>query len=288
MLQAAEMTTEVDGAADAYAVSHKMMTRSLNAALFLLGSSLISACATDPSATTTPGDDELAGESAADGDKADDNALQDTFGIYTATKIGAFECNGAGSCTHVDLALAGRSATTCADGTKSAACSVRTLDFSKLGLSASALANAQVKLQASASTPEIGAQLLVRGKYIHGTNPSQPSVPDWVTFQVTELWVGQLDGAVTDGTFVMLRNNALRCFTVPCPTVNENRINSSRNLDMHGLDYPHGMTTSETSAIDAAIAKADGLIVAGDRTHGKVAGHTTTLRSINQAFVVIK
>lgn len=265
-----------------------MLTRTLSLACFLLGSSLLAGCATETAPNTTAGDDELAGESAADGDKADDNALQDTFGIYTATKVGAFECNGAGSCTHVALALAGRSSTTCADATKGPTCSVRTLDFSKLSLSTSALANAQAKLQASASTPEIGAQLLVRGKYVHGTNPSQPNVPDWVTFQVTELWVATLDGAVTDGTYVMVRDNAVRCITAPCPTVNENRLNSSRNLDMHGLDYPTEMTSAQTSKLAAALGKADGLIVAGDRMHGKVAGQTTTLRSINQAFVVVK
>ncbi len=263
-----------------------MLTRTLGLA-FLLGSTLLTACATE-SSTSIAGTDELAGESAADGDKADGNALQDTFGIYTATKVGAFECNGVGSCTHVDLALAGKSATTCADGTKGATCSVRTLDFSKLALSATALATAQSKLQASASTPEIGAQLMVRGKYVHGTNPSQPNVPDWVTFQVTELWTATVSGGVTDGTFVMLRDNAVRCITAPCPTVNENRLNSARNVDMHGLDYPTEMTSAQTAKLEAAMAKADGLIVSGDRTRGKTAGQVTTMRSINQAFVLVK
>jgi hypothetical protein len=265
------------------------MMRNLSLAFFLLGSSLLTACATDSASSgSTPGDDVLAGESSADGDKADANALQDTFGIYTATKIGAFECNGVGSCTHVALALAGKASTTCADATKGATCSVRTLDFSKLALSGSALANAQAKLQASASTPEIGAQLLVRGKYVHSTNPSQPNVPDWVTFQVTELWVATVEGAVTEGTYVMVRDNALRCITAPCPTVNEARLNSSRNLNMNGLDYPTEMTSTQTSKLEAAQAKADGLIVAGDRTNGKVSGQVTTLRSINQAFVFVK
>ena len=263
-----------------------MMTRTLGLA-FLLGSSLFTACAQDAS-STTPGDDELAGESAADGDKADGNALQDTFGIYTAQKVGAFECNGLGSCTHVDLALAGRSSTTCADGSKGATCSVRYLDFSTLKLTSSQTANLQAKIQASASTPEIGAQLLVRGKYIHGTNPNQPNVPDWVTFQVTEVWVAQMAEAVTDGTFVMLRENGRRCVTAPCATVNENRLNSSRNIDMHGLDLPSEMSTSIANKLGDATLVADGLIVVGDRTHGKVSGQATTLRSVNQAFVVVK
>ena len=71
------------------------------------------------------------------------------------------------------------------------------------------------KLQASAATPEIGAQLLVRGKYVHGTNPLYPDV-DWVTFQVTELWVAQLADGTVDGTFVMIRDNGRRCIDAPC------------------------------------------------------------------------
>ena len=41
------------------------------------------------------GDDPLAGETN-DGEKADGTGV-DTFGIYTAIKVGAFECNGLGS-----------------------------------------------------------------------------------------------------------------------------------------------------------------------------------------------
>ena len=256
-----------------------MMTRTLGLAL-ILGSSLFTACAQDAS-TTTPGDDELAGEAPSDGDKADGNALQDTFGIYTAQKVGAFECNGLGSCTHVDLALAGRSTTTCGTGgAAEKACSVHSLDFSRLSLTSAQTTNLMDKLQASAATPEIGPQLLVRGKFQNNV--------DWITFQVTEVWMAQMADAVTDGTFVMMRENGRRCITAPCQTLNENRLNSTRNLDMDGIDFPSEMTTTLQNKLTDATQKADGLIVVGDRTHGKVSGKATTLRAVNQAFVVVK
>jgi hypothetical protein len=256
-----------------------MMTRTLSLAL-LLGSSLLTAC-TQEASTTTPGDDELAGESPSDGDKADGNALQDTFGIYTAQKVGAFECNGLGSCTHVDLALAGKSTTPCGTGgTASTACSVHLLDFSKLSLTSAQTSNLMDKLQASAATPEIGPQLLVRGKFLNNV--------DWITFQVTEVWVAQMADAVTDGTFVMMRENGRRCITTPCETLNESRLNSTRNLDMDGIDFPSEMGVAIQNKMNDATLKADGLIVVGDRTHGRVSGKTTTLRSVNQAFVVVK
>lgn len=250
--------------------------------LFFIASSLL-ACTTDSG--TTPGDDELAGDNGNDGDKADENSLQDTFGIYTAQKVGAFECNGLGSCTHVDLASAGRSTTLCADCTKAATCSVRYLDFSQMTLKASTKTKVDQKLQASAATPEIGAQLMVRGKYVHGTNPTQQGV-DWVTFQVTEVWVAQLPNAVTEGTFVMMRDAGIRCITAPCPSLNENRINSTRNMNIDGIDWPADISEANQDRIYTATTQRDGVILAGERTHGTQNGKPTTFRTINQAFVL--
>lgn len=250
---------------------------------FILGSTLLAACATDAGGTT-PGEDELAGDNGNDGSKADENALQDTFGIYTAQKVGAFECNGLGSCTHVDLRSAGRSTTTCADGSKAAACSVKYLDFSALGLTTTQAGTASDKLQASAATPEIGPQLLVRGKFV--TTPTQSG--DAVTFQVTELWQAQLADASTDGTFVMVRDAGIRCITAPCASLNENRLNSTRNLNIHGIDWPQDLSASLQSKIYDATTKVDGVILVGDRTHGKENGQTTNLRSVNQAFLRVK
>ena len=268
------------------------MTRTLGLAL-LFGSSLFAAaCTTDDSSATTPGDDELSGESN-DGEKADANSLQDTFGIYTAQKIGAFECNGAGSCTHVNLIRAGRSTTTCIDGKSSDHCEARGMDFTKLHLSASQLDDVTGKLQASAATPEIGPQLLVRGSFVHGSNPIYPGV-DWVTFQVTELWAAQIKDAPDGGTLVMIRDNGRRCFEPPCAATNENRLNSTRNMNIDGLDWPVEFQKIVTSPgwlpnkVGTAMTKADGVIVAGDRTHGTIMHLPTTLRSVNQVFLNIK
>ncbi len=261
------------------------------ASTMLLGSALLfSACTSAPaSSSTVLGDDELGGESN-DGEspKADGT---DTFGIMTAQKIGAFECNGAGSCTHVELARAGRSTTPCADLKTHATCAVRTLDFSKLNLSAKALAAVSTKLQASASTPAIGPQLLVRGQYVHGTNPVMPSL-DWVTFQVSELWVAQLDNGTLDGTFVMVRDRGIRCITAPCPVFAETRVNSTRASNIEGLDWSdEQMADATTAAVADAVYEAetqpDGAIVNGFRTHSS-SGPASTFRSVEQVFLRVK
>lgn len=243
---------------------------------------LFAACTSGPTATVI-GDDEL-GTEGNDGEAAKADGT-DTFGIFTAQKIGAHECNGVGSCTHVELARAGRSTTTCADGTSHATCDVRTLDFSKLHLSASKLAAATAKLQASAATPDLGPQLLVRGTYVHGTNPLYPNV-DWVTLQVSELWVAQLDGGTLDGTFVMLHDSNIRCITAPCPSLTETRLNSTRAMNIDGLDWAD-QPSALVEAVNAATAAADGLIVNGFRTHA-AHGPTATYRTVEQAFLRVK
>ena len=250
---------------------------------FILGSTLLAACATDAGGTT-PGEDELAGDNGNDGSKVDEIAVQDTFVIYTTQKNNTNKNKNHNSNTHVDLKNTNHTTTTSTDGSKSAACSVKYLDFSALGLTTTQAGTASDKLQASAATPEIGPQLLVRGKFV--TTPTQSG--DAVTFQVTELWQAQLADASTDGTFVMVRDAGIRCITAPCASLNENRLNSTRNLNIHGIDWPQDLSASLQSKIYDATTKVDGVILVGDRTHGKENGQTTNLRSVNQAFLRVK
>jgi hypothetical protein len=258
--------------------------RTLSFALFF-STSLFAAC-TAQDGGTQPGNDELAGENGTDGEAAKADGV-DTFGMYTAQKVGAFECNGAGSCTHVTLARANRTSTTCADGTTAASCDVRTLDFTKLGLSASQLDDVMSKLQASAATPEIGPQLIVRGKYVHGTNPLYMGV-DWVTFQVSEVWAAQLGEGNLEGTFVMMTDNGRRCFDAPCASVRETRLNSTRFVDMDGVDWSEEQDSVFSGKVNGAIVSGEGAIVVGDRTHGALMHLPTTLRSPNEVFLRVK
>jgi hypothetical protein len=238
---------------------------------------LASACTA--SSGTTPGTDELAGETG-DGEAAKADGI-DTFGMYTVTKIGAFECNGAGSCTHLELARANRSTTTCADGTTDASCEARTFDLTSLTLSASKTDKVMAALQASADDGE--PHLIVKGKFVHGTNPTAPGI-DWITFAPTEIWISQIDGGNTDGTFVEMTDNGRRCIDAPCHSIRETRLNSVRELDMDGIDW--GDNSDDTlqenafSAIDNG-----GAIVVGTRTHGSLMHLPTTERTANQIYL---
>jgi hypothetical protein len=245
---------------------------------------VLTACAGDP--TPQIGDDELAGEDN-DGEEAKADGV-DTFGLLTAQKIGTFECNGQGSCTHVALARANRTTTLCADNALQASCDVRYLDFSKLGLTATALDAIDKKLQASAATPGLGPQLIVRGKYVHGTNPVYPDV-DWVTFEVSQVWTAQIGASNLDGTFVELTDNGTRCITQPCATDRETRLNSTRFIDINGLDWSDALAASTLpSRVRTAIADGTGAIVVGYRTTDTLASQTISLRSVNEVFLRMK
>jgi hypothetical protein len=246
-----------------------------------LTSILLAACAAHT--PTTPGPDELAGENGQDGEapKADDP--YNNFGLYEARKIGAFECNGAGTCTHIEFDRANRSTMTCADGTSHATCTARTFDMSSLPLSASKLDAVTNALQRQAEDPSLDTQVLVRGVFVHGTNPTQDG--DWVTFAPTEIWLAQKAYGTTDGTFVRLNDNNIRCITSPCPTIHEGRLNSSRGMDIDGIDF--GDDDALQDAVDGALSTTDGVIVVGNRTYGEQ-GSSDKLRTTNQVYLRVK
>jgi uncharacterized protein DUF6748 len=265
------------------------MIRTLSFATALSAS--LFACTTDTSGTTI-GNDEL-GDEAGDGEVAKADA-QDNFGFVEIRKIGAFECNGVGSCTHLELNRANRTSTTCADGSAAAACEVRTLDMSAMKLSSAKVDAVFAALQKSAVDPSVGTQVLARGVFVHGTNPTQPGI-DWVTFKPSELWVAQMDNGSTDGTFVRVNDNGRRCFEPPCEATHEGRLNSVKAMDVDGLDWPpefaDKLITSPgwlPNRVNAAMDTADGAIVVGYRTHGTIMHLPTTLRSVNQVYLRVE
>jgi hypothetical protein len=260
--------------------------KTLSFGMFMIASTLVGACATQGgSSTTTPGEDELGAE-VGDGEQAKADS-QDNFGYLEVRKIGAFECNGVGSCTHLELDRANRTTTVCADNKSAAVCQARTLDLSKLTVTQAKKNAIMTALQNQAGNPDLGTQVLVRGKFVHGTNPLTPTV-DWVTFQPTEVWVAQLADGSADGTFVRVNDNGRRCIDAPCAATHEGRLNSVKTLDVDGLDYADGVAASLTEKVYTAMTTPDGAIVAGDRTHGTMMHLPTTLRSVNQVYLRVK
>lgn len=77
------------------------MKRIITPAVFL-SASILAGCAQD-AAPATPGTDELAGESAQDGETPEADAAHDNFGFVAVEKSGAFQCNNVLTCVSYEL-----------------------------------------------------------------------------------------------------------------------------------------------------------------------------------------
>ena len=242
-----------------------------------VAAALIPACATD-SSTSTPGSDELAGENGQDGESAKADAAHDEFGFMAVKKDGAFNCNTL-NCTTYSLTRVNRTTVLCIDGQYHASCTVKGVDFS--ALSQATQTKVTDALQREAADPTIGTHVLVKGAFKNNV--------DFVTFQATEVWLAQRQVGSTDGTFVRIFDNGVRCITAPCPTLTEERVNSNRSSGIEGLDF--GITAKNTledafeRGLYAATSTADGLILAGNRTTQPSGASSEKLRTVDQAFL---
>jgi hypothetical protein len=91
-----------------------------------------------------------------------------------------------------------------------------------------------------------------------------------------------------------MHDNGRRCFEPPCAATTEARVNSTRTMDIDGLDWPAEFDKYVTSPswlpnrVMTALSQTDGVIVVGYRTHGTIMHLPTTERSVNQVFLRVK
>lgn len=176
------------------------------------------------------------------------------------------------------------SSTKCHDGTTSEACYTPELDLSQSGLSAAAFD----KLVAAAdrSTFGEGVHAIVRGRFLK-KNLTTPS-PELGRFVVTEIWLAQSE-AVSDGVFVKVADNGLRCIAAPCPSTGEKALNTSRLSAIADIDFTDAAL--EPSVQDAAIGdlfEPHGLIIAGDRYNFKIDGRKGKGRTATAVYRRLK
>jgi hypothetical protein len=149
--------------------------------------------------------------------------------------------------------------TKCHDGTTAAACYTPSLDWSEAGLSVPT----QERLLAAASSEKAtaGVYAIVRGRFAR-TNHTTP-YPEMGRFVITEGWTAESD-ALSNGLFVKIRDNGIRCFTTPCPSVTEITLNKAQSLNIAGIDWtPAGLTDLQISECVEAMATPVGVLVAG-------------------------
>jgi len=247
------------------------MRTSIFASLLLAS---LGACAAQDNSNIQPADDELAGETG-DGEQPKADAAHDTFGFVTIHKNTDPNVNPLFGARY-NLERTGRSTIKCNDGSYHATCGVHAINWGNLSQTQ------QDKLEKLLSDEEsgarLGAQVIVKGQF--------KIYVDFSAFEVSEVWAAQLAGGSDDGTFVQLFDNNIRCITAPCPTIEEDKLNSSKTVNTEGLSWDDsGASSSLKTKVSAAIGST-GAIVVGDRVTETALRNT--LRTVHQVYLPVK
>lgn len=221
------------------------------AALPLISISLVAAC------TSIDADDELA-EETAEVHALDGNAAGAVDGAYTYFQVSADvrRC-AAPLCGGFHLARVNRSTTICHDGTSAARCYTPELDWSEAALSQEQ--QDQLISSTRGGSLATGSQAIVRGRFVRGGRSQLGR------FVVTEAWVADT-AAVSDGVFVKVRDNGVRCIQSPCESMTERNLNTSNWANIANIDYVEaGLSQDQLDSVGYELLEPHGLIVVGSR-----------------------
>ena len=173
-----------------------------------------------------------------------------------------------------------RPMTRCHDGTHAEVCYTPAFDWSEGNLSEEQRAEL---LDASFKDAMAGGvQALVRGRF-EPTNSTTPR-PEMGVFVIAEAWVVE-GGGVADGVFVRVKDNGLRCFAAPCPSLTETVLNTPRVADIAEVDFtPAGLSEREVEECTAEMATPEGIMVAGYRYRVYDNDQTAKARTATAAY----
>jgi hypothetical protein len=172
-----------------------------------------------------------------------------------------------------------RSTTTCQDGRIGTSCYTPVLDWSATGLTATQQAPFLDACNRGAVSS--GVYAIVRGRFARGNATPRP---DLGRFLITEAWLAEGD-VPSDGTFVKLADNGIRCFAAPCPSTTELAINMSSMTNIAALDWtPSGFDQAQIDECTNDLFTPSGLLVAGYRYSYTQNGTTAQGRTVTAAF----
>jgi hypothetical protein len=219
----------------------------------IIASTSIAACTEQPTV-----DDELAGESAADGEdgKGDAAAAFTYYNVLPDNR--ACSLNAGSDCGRgFFVSRANRATTQCGRGAAQSHCKVFTIDWTGTAMPASVAKSYEQRLHD-------GEPLVIRGALV-------PAADDrGVSLAATEIWVASSPEWV-DGVFTFVKDNGIRCVRAPCPNLTERKLNSNVaavNISLLDLEA----SGAEPDAIERAsnARYTDGLIVVGYRFQGSL------------------
>jgi hypothetical protein len=222
-----------------------MLRASMFSAVLALG---LAACATEDSAN-----DELAGETAEDGETGKGDSV-DAFDFFTADPD-LRACSFDSRCGGFFVSRPNRSTTQCGRGVATERCYVDQLDWRTSGLPASVAREYAMELAA-------GKKLILKG--VVAPDPADRGL----SFAVKEVWVPRSDTGVNEGVAVLIKDNGIRCVRAPCFNLTEMRVNSNRTATISGVDFE--ASGADEAAIELGYGAmhapdSQGVLVFGDR-----------------------
>ena len=214
-------------------------------------------------------------------DPADDVATEAAAGTsgYFAIRADFRKC-GSPACGGWFVSRVNQATTRCHDGSIAAACYTPVIDWSQAGLTEDQQ-TAMIQ-ECSHSTLSGSVYAVVRGQFAR-RNTTTPR-PDLGRFVLTEAWLAEGD-APSSGAFVQLRDNGVRCFAAPCPSITETTLNLGTATSIAAIDWtPSGMSDDLIAECTGDLFTPDGLLVVGDPTTMIQNGTAASARTVTVAY----
>jgi hypothetical protein len=172
------------------------------------------------------------------------------------------------------------SSTQCHDGTWASECYTPVLDWSSSHLAVAEQTQMLDACYQYANVP--GVHVIVSGRFAR-TNFTTPR-SSLGRFLVTEAWLAVGEEA-SAGTFVRVKDNGVRCFAAPCPSLTETALNTTKSSDISALDYtPAAMTYDQINTCNQETFTTDGLLLAGNGYTFVVNGTTAEGRTVTNGY----
>lgn len=168
------------------------------------------------------------------------------------------------------------STTKCHDGRFADRCYVPTLDTTALGLGEGALE----KVDAGINSLQDGA-VLVRGTF---RRKSYENIGNLGEFRATEAWLAQGTNA-PEGPFAMVEDTGVRCFTFPCNSMREKKLNSSATAYLAEIGWDASGASEEAIGAASTALVDDAVIIAGERYSVRGPGGRGKARTATQFYV---
>ena len=223
-----------------------MLRTSLFSAVLALG--ILPACATERPV------DELADETAADGQAGKGDAA----GTFTFFRVepDLRACSFDARCGGFFVSRPNRSTTICGRGSSGERCYVDSIDWSGTAMPESVAHSYEERLRA-------GETLILKGDI--APDPADRGS----SLFVTEVWVPGSPNGVNDGVAVLVKDNGIRCIMAPCPSLTEHKLNSAQSAQLTDLDLAPSGADAETVARARTQLYQDGVLMFGDRYYPK-------------------